>query len=173
MTENVSSRIVRCAAETQADSWPKKNVSCRVMARSFLATPIFSEYTCAHVGRSHYRRRQSRLFSAARRRSLRAAQEASARTARNRKPAEGARARCHDRCVRRRDRRGGVDSTATAAAVKAAKSKGKAAAQVTCTDGTMSKGGQGACSGHGGIKKAADTTKAAAKKAPAPPAKKP
>jgi len=63
---------------------------------------------------------------------------------------------------------GGVDAAAT----KAAKSK-KAAPQVTCTDGTMSKGGQGACSGHGGIKKAADTTKAAAKKTPAPPAKKP
>jgi hypothetical protein len=64
---------------------------------------------------------------------------------------------------------GGVDAAAT----KAASSKGKAAAQVTCTDGTMSKGGQGACSGHGGIKKAADTSKAAAKKTPAPPAKKP
>ena len=67
---------------------------------------------------------------------------------------------------------GGVDSAATAAAAKAAKAKGKAAAQVTCTDGTLSKGGQGACSGHGGIKKP-DDTKAAAKKAPAPPAKKP
>jgi len=61
---------------------------------------------------------------------------------------------------------------ATAAAAKAARAKGKAAAQVTCTDGTLSKGGQGACSGHGGIKKP-DDTKAAAKKAPAPPAKKP
>jgi hypothetical protein len=69
---------------------------------------------------------------------------------------------------------GGVDSAATAAAAKAAKSKGKAAAQVKCTDGTMSKGGQGACSGHGGIKKAADSTKAATKKTPpAAPAKKP
>jgi hypothetical protein len=62
---------------------------------------------------------------------------------------------------------GGVDTAATSAAAKAAKSKGKAAAQVTCTDGTMSKGGQGACSGHGGIKKAADSTKAATKKTPA------
>jgi hypothetical protein len=60
---------------------------------------------------------------------------------------------------------GGVDAAATAAAAKAAKSKGKAA-QVTCTDGTLSKGGQGACSGHGGIKKA-DAPKADAKKAPA------
>jgi hypothetical protein len=68
---------------------------------------------------------------------------------------------------------GGVDSAATAAAAKAARSKGKAAAQVRCADGTFSKGGQGACSGRGGIKKAADSTKAAAKKAPAPPAKKP
>ena len=67
---------------------------------------------------------------------------------------------------------GGVDSAATAAAAKAARAKGKAAAQVTCTDGTLSKGGQGACSGHGGIKKP-DDTKAAAKKAPSPPAKKP
>lgn len=68
---------------------------------------------------------------------------------------------------------GGVDAVATAAAAKAAKSQGKAAAQVTCTDGTKSKGGQGACSGHGGIKKA-DTKKADTKKAaPAPPAKKP
>jgi hypothetical protein len=31
--------------------------------------------------------------------------------------------------------------------------KGKGA-QVTCTDGTMSKPGRGACSGHGGVKKA-------------------
>jgi hypothetical protein len=62
---------------------------------------------------------------------------------------------------------GGVDSAATAAAKKAAKSKGKSAAQVTCTDGTLSKGGQGACSGHGGIKKPEE------KKAAAAPAKKP
>jgi hypothetical protein len=67
---------------------------------------------------------------------------------------------------------GGVDSAATAAAAKAARAKGKAAAQVTCTDGTLSKGGQVRApdmadqegSGH---------HKAAAKKAPAPPAKKP
>ena len=67
---------------------------------------------------------------------------------------------------------GGVDTAATSAARAAAKSKGKAAAQVTCVDGTTSKGGQGACSSHGGIKKAADSTK----KVPAkktPPAKKP
>jgi hypothetical protein len=61
---------------------------------------------------------------------------------------------------------GGVDSAATAAAAKAAKSKGKAAAQVTCTDGTLSKGGQGACSGHGGIKKPEEK-----KAAPAAPKK--
>jgi len=66
---------------------------------------------------------------------------------------------------------GGVDSKATAAAKSAAKAAkadakkadaktaakadtktaAKGAAQVTCTDGTTSKGGQGACSGHGGI----------------------
>ena len=40
-----------------------------------------------------------------------------------------------------------------------------AAAQVTCTDGTMSKPGRGACSGHGGVKGAAVP---AATAAPAP-----
>ncbi len=74
---------------------------------------------------------------------------------------------------------GGVDSKATEAArkatraqAKAAKKQAKAAARadektesksekkaekaatmVTCTDGTASKGGRGACSSHGGIKK--------------------
>jgi hypothetical protein len=67
---------------------------------------------------------------------------------------------------------GGVDTAATSAAKAAAKSKGKAGAQVTCTDGTKSKGGQGACSGHGGIKKP-DAAKADAKKPASPPAKKP
>lgn len=62
---------------------------------------------------------------------------------------------------------GGVDAKATAAAQKAEKKSAKAAekaekksekaaekvaAEVTCTDGTMSKPGRGACSGHGGIK---------------------
>jgi hypothetical protein len=37
---------------------------------------------------------------------------------------------------------------------------------VTCTDGTMSKGGRGACSGHGGVK----TSAAAAAVTPAPAA---
>jgi hypothetical protein len=36
---------------------------------------------------------------------------------------------------------------------KAEKKAGKAGAMVTCTDGTASKGGRGACSSHGGIKK--------------------
>jgi len=37
---------------------------------------------------------------------------------------------------------------------KAAEKKAKAAPkEVTCTDGTMSKPGRGACSGHGGVKK--------------------
>jgi len=36
------------------------------------------------------------------------------------------------------------------------------AAMVTCNDGTPSKGGRGACSGHGGINKSAGTTGAAA-----------
>lgn len=38
---------------------------------------------------------------------------------------------------------------------KAAEKTGKSAPKdVTCTDGTTSKGGRGACSGHGGVKKA-------------------
>ena len=56
-----------------------------------------------------------------------------------------------------------ASENATKAAEKSAKSETKAATktanekpkEVTCTDGTMSKPGQGACSGHGGIKKAA------------------
>lgn len=51
--------------------------------------------------------------------------------------------------------------TETKAAEKAAKTETKAVAktaktapkEVTCTDGTMSKPGRGACSGHGGVKK--------------------
>ena len=44
-------------------------------------------------------------------------------------------------------------------AAKTAKTEAKAEAKteakdVTCTDGTTSKGGRGACSGHGGVKKA-------------------
>lgn len=55
--------------------------------------------------------------------------------------------------------------TETKAAEKSAKSESKAAGkaktepkEVTCTDGTMSKPGRGACSGHGGVKKG-DTKK--------------
>ena len=63
---------------------------------------------------------------------------------------------------------GGVDAKATKAAEKAAKATKKAekkvekadaaeskaaATQVTCTDGTTSAGGRGACSAHGGIAK--------------------
>jgi hypothetical protein len=49
--------------------------------------------------------------------------------------------------------------TETKAAEKPAKGETKAAPskgepkEVTCTDGTMSKPGRGACSGHGGVKK--------------------
>ncbi|MDQ6885651.1 MAG: DUF3761 domain-containing protein [Gemmatimonadota bacterium] len=57
---------------------------------------------------------------------------------------------------------GGVDKKATKAAVKAARDQEKAArkaaheqrsdaGKVTCTDGSMSKAGRGACSRHGGI----------------------
>lgn len=55
---------------------------------------------------------------------------------------------------------GGVDAKATAAAKKAA------AAQVRCTDGTMSKAGRGACSSHGGVKGSAPAKTAAAPPAP-------
>ena len=77
---------------------------------------------------------------------------------------------------------GGVDAKATAAAKKGAKTEAKAAtktakteakaanteaktetkaaAQVTCSDGTTSTAGRGACSGHGGVKKAAAATAA-------------
>lgn len=79
---------------------------------------------------------------------------------------------------------GGVDAKATAKAMKAAKAQAKATAKaaeksakaevkatkaeakvaasmVTCTDGSKSEGGRGACSGHGGINK--DATKVTAK----------
>src|SRR5690349_24001200 len=41
-------------------------------------------------------------------------------------------------------------AASSGAAKSVAKKEG---AQVTCTDGTMSKPGRGACSGHGGVKK--------------------
>ena len=49
--------------------------------------------------------------------------------------------------------------TETKSAAKTAKTESKSAAkaaakEVTCTDGTTSKPGRGACSGHGGVKKA-------------------
>jgi len=71
---------------------------------------------------------------------------------------------------------GGVDAKATSAAKKAekktedaAKKADKAAAEVTCTDGTMSKAGRGACSKHGGVKGSAPVpTATAAPTLPAP-----
>ena len=79
---------------------------------------------------------------------------------------------------------GGVDTKATSAAKKAAEKPAKkaeaapksepkteakkAAEQVTCTDGTTSKAGRGACSGHGGVRSAAAASPAATA-APAPP----
>jgi hypothetical protein len=78
---------------------------------------------------------------------------------------------------------GGVDAKATSAAKKAAKAEKKAdaavakteakpAAQVTCTDGTLSKPGRGACANHGGIKGSTPTPAAtvAPKTAPVLPA---
>jgi hypothetical protein len=55
-----------------------------------------------------------------------------------------------------------VDAKATAAAHKASKPN----AMVSCTDGTQSKGGRGACSSHGGV---ASASASAAAPAPAPP----
>lgn len=77
---------------------------------------------------------------------------------------------------------GGVDAKATSAAKKAeqkaekkteaaakkAEKAEKAAAEVMCTDGTMSKPGRGACSKHGGVKGSAPVPAATA--APSLPA---
>lgn len=79
---------------------------------------------------------------------------------------------------------GGVDTKATDAAKKAAAKSAKkteaaskteakteakkAAEEVTCSDGTTSKAGRGACSGHGGIRSTSKPA-AAATAAPAPP----
>lgn len=49
--------------------------------------------------------------------------------------------------------------------VGAANANAQAAGTVKCTDGTSSKGGQGACSGHGGVAKADARTDAKAAKA--------
>jgi len=46
-----------------------------------------------------------------------------------------------------------------------------AAATVSCTDGTMSKGGRGACSGHGGVKSATTVAAPVATATAAKPAK--
>lgn len=46
-----------------------------------------------------------------------------------------------------------VAKTESKAATKVAKAEDKAAKMVKCTDGSMSKGGRGACSHHGGIAK--------------------
>jgi hypothetical protein len=80
---------------------------------------------------------------------------------------------------------GGIDKKATAA--KAKEHKGKASkeskekktkpaastaeATVKCKDGTTSKGGQGACSGHGGIDKGGGSAAPAAAPAAAKPAR--
>jgi hypothetical protein len=132
------------------------------MARSFLATPFSG---------AHMRTRWTMSLSAAALAIVLGSSAAFAQAATKSVCKDGTKSAASGKGAC--SSHGGVDSAATAAAAKAAKSKGKAAAQVTCTDGTLSKGGQGACSGHGGIKKAADSTKAAAKKTPAPPAKKP
>ncbi|HEY6827993.1 MAG TPA: DUF3761 domain-containing protein [Gemmatimonadaceae bacterium] len=80
---------------------------------------------------------------------------------------------------------GGVDTKATSAAKKAEKSAKKAettpkaeakteakkaAEQVTCSDGTTSKAGRGACSGHGGVRPAGTPAATAAPAPPPPPA---
>ncbi len=55
---------------------------------------------------------------------------------------------------------------ATVATPAAKAATASAAVMVSCTDGTMSKGGRGACSGHGGVK-AATTAPAPVATAPA------
>ena len=70
---------------------------------------------------------------------------------------------------------GGVDSKATKKAAKVLKSEQKAAvktaeksgAMVTCTDGSESKAGRGACARHGGVKVAGMAAPAAAATVPA------
>ncbi len=47
-----------------------------------------------------------------------------------------------------------VEKTADKAETKIDKAEKKEVAAVTCSDGTKGKAGRGACSGHGGIKKA-------------------
>ncbi|HEX8716057.1 MAG TPA: DUF3761 domain-containing protein [Gemmatimonadaceae bacterium] len=73
---------------------------------------------------------------------------------------------------------GGVDRAATKAARAAAKARksapgtaattAAATAMVTCTDGSTSKGGRGACRGHGGVNKGASAARSTA--TPATPA---
>jgi hypothetical protein len=65
---------------------------------------------------------------------------------------------------------GGVDKSAAKATSESSKSKSPSAsaasagapteehAEVTCKDGTTSKGGKGACSGHGGVDKSASAS---------------
>ena len=79
---------------------------------------------------------------------------------------------------------GGVDKVATdkaiadakaaasakVAAAKTAKASAKTVATLTCKDGSMSRGGRGACSRHGGIGVAASTSTTATAQAPATPA---
>jgi hypothetical protein len=47
-----------------------------------------------------------------------------------------------------------TEKTAELGTKKTASAATKPGAKVTCTDGTLSKPGRGACSGHGGVKKA-------------------
>jgi hypothetical protein len=47
-----------------------------------------------------------------------------------------------------------TEKTAEQGAKKTASATNNPGAKVTCTDGTLSKPGRGACSGHGGVKKA-------------------
>jgi hypothetical protein len=56
-------------------------------------------------------------------------------------------------------------ATAMTAPKAAASAAASARASVSCSDGTMSKGGRGACSGHGGVKTAVAASAAPAAKA--------
>jgi Protein of unknown function (DUF3761) len=65
---------------------------------------------------------------------------------------------------------GGVDKAATKAA-RTPTTTERAAAQVTCSDGTMSKAGRGACSRHGGVASNAPAPGTAAPTTAAPPSR--
>ena len=70
------------------------------------------------------------------------------------KKAEKAESKKAEKAEAKKEEKGENKSAKKAASAGAPKTvEKKVGAQVTCTDGTMSKPGRGACSGHGGVKK--------------------